>query len=670
MDTPTPQTPAATATTARPNGHVKLRTRQRRALEAICDTFAPGGDGLPSATEMGVPQALMQTVALNPRKAERDQVTQLLGLWDTGLLTALGGGGFNKFSSLSQADREKVVLSWSESRVPQRRAAFQALRKGVLLCYYGLPAPGGGPSPVWDAIGYPGPIGPPEDPPPKTIEPVRVDSDTSIECDVCVVGSGAGGAVAAAVLAKAGLDVVVLEAGDYYSEADFDGDELRGFSRLYLNGGGLASNDQSIGLLAASCLGGTTVVNYTYSFKTPDHVREEWARIGAEGVTTDAYDRSMDTVVERIGVNHEHNIPSSRDKATKEALDKLGWHVDSMPRNVRGCKEEVCRNCHYGCQLGAKQSTMKTWLQDAYEAGARILVRTRATKVTHANGSANGVEATTVDGHRVTVRSKAVVAACGALQTPVLLQRSGLQNKNIGKHLKLHPVMLAWGICDEEVRPWEGMLAGNYSDQDADMDDGYGVKYEHTAIVPSILLSFAPWRGAAHNAELMRALPYTTGAGVLLRDRDGGEVSAGRDGYPVVKWALSDYDRDHMRRGLEGAARIVEAMGAKRIYTSHSKWVSYDPGRDGDVKRLMRDADAAGWGAGQAQPVSFHIMGSSRMGKSPELAACNPQGETWDVRNLYVFDGSSFPSASGVNPMVSIESLAHMNATALAERLS
>lgn len=670
MDTPTPQTPAATAATAPRNGHVKLRTRQRRALEAICDTFAPGGDGLPSATELGVPQALMQTVALNPRKAERDQVAQLLGLWDTGLLTALGGGGFNRFSSLSQADREKVLLSWSESRVPQRRAAFQALRKGVLLCYYGLPAPGGGPSPVWDAIGYPGPIGPPEDPPPKTIDPVHVGSDTSIECDVCVVGSGAGGAVAAAVLAQAGLDVVVLEAGDYYSEEDFDGDELRGLGRMYLNGGGLASQDQSIGLLAASCLGGTTVVNYTYSFKTPDHVREEWARLGAEGVTTDAYDRSLDTVVERIGVNHEHNIPSPRDRATKEALDKLGWHVDSMPRNVRGCKEEVCRNCHYGCQIGAKQSTMKTWLQDAHDAGARILVRTRATRVTHAGGSANGVEATTVDGHRVSVRSKAVVAACGALQTPVLLQRSGLSNKNIGKHLKLHPVMLAWGICDEEVRPWEGMLAGNYSDQDADMDDGYGVKYEHTAIVPSILLSFAPWRGAAHNAELMRALPYTTGAGVLLRDRDGGEVRAGRDGHPVVRWALSEYDRDHMRRGLEGAARIVEAMGARRIYTSHAKWVSYDPGRDGDVKRLMRDADAAGWGAGQAQPVSFHIMGSSRIGKSPQMAACKPQGETWDVRDLYVFDGSSFPSASGVNPMVSIESLAHMNATALAERLS
>ena len=96
--------------------------------------------------------------------------------------------------------------------------------------------------------------------------------------------------------------------------------------------------------------------------------------------------------------------------------------------------------------------------------------------------------------------------------------------------------MLAWGICDEQVDPWAGMLAGNYSDQDADMDDGYGVKYEHTAIVPSILLSFAPWRSARHNAELMQALPYTTGCGVLLRDRDGGEVKAGKDGYPIVKW--------------------------------------------------------------------------------------------------------------------------------------
>ncbi|MEA2422992.1 MAG: hypothetical protein QOF55_2091 [Thermoleophilaceae bacterium] len=671
MSTQPPQVPPAPPAEGAPsNGRPTLRARQRRALEAICDTFAPGDQSVPSATELGVPEALMQAVALNPREAERKQVTQLLALWDTALLTAIGGGGFKRFSKLSQKEREEVLLSWSDSRVPQRRAAFQALRKGVLLCYYGAPGPGGGRNPAWDAMGYPGPLGPPADPPPRTIEPVDVTADTDIECDVCIVGSGAGGGAAAAVLAQAGLDVVVLEAGDYYSERDFDGDELNGFGRLYLNGGGMASHDQSIGLLAGSCLGGTTIVNYTYSFRTPDHVREDWARAGVTDTTTSDFDESLDAVVDRIGVNVEHNIPSSRDRSIKGGLDKLGWHSESMPRNVRGCKEEVCRLCHYGCQLGAKQSTMKTWLQDAFDAGARILVRTRAERVLHQGGAATGVEARTNEGHKVNVRAKAVVAACGALQTPVLLKQSGLSNPNIGKHLKLHPVMVVWGHVDEELKPWEGMLAGLYSDEHADMDDGYGVKYEHVAIPPSILLSFSPWRGGEQSAEIMRALPHTAGMGVLLRDRDGGEVQAGKDGRPIVKWKFSDYDLGHMRRGVEGAARITEAMGAQRIFSSHSKWVSYEPGRGGGVEGFMRDHDAAGWGAGQAQPVSFHIMGSARLGGSPETSACGPQGETWDVRNLFVLDGSAFPSASGVNPMVSIEALAHMNARRLAARLT
>src|SRR4051812_31028940 len=195
------------------NGQPTLKARQRRALEAICDTFAPGDHLAPSATELGVPDALMAAVELNPRAAERNQVRQLLSLWNTSLLTAIGGGGLKRFSSLSQAERERVMLSWADSRVPQRRAAFQALRKGVLLCYYGLPGPDGGRSPVWEAMDYPGPLGPPEDPPPKTIEPVEVTGDTDVECDVCIVGSGAGGGVAAAVLAEAGVDGGGLEGG-------------------------------------------------------------------------------------------------------------------------------------------------------------------------------------------------------------------------------------------------------------------------------------------------------------------------------------------------------------------------------------------------------------------------------------------------------------------------
>lgn len=646
-----------------------LSSRARRSLESICDSFAPGGDGVPSATEIGVPDALLEALSLNPRRAERRQLARLLGIWDAPPLTALAGGGLRRFSGLSPADRERVLLGWADSRLPQRRAAFQGLRKAVFACYFGMSGPDGAANPVWEAIGYPGPLGPAADPPPPEIAPLAIEADAELECDVCVVGSGAGGGVAAAVLARAGLDVVVLEAGEYLSERDFDGRELSGSARTYLNGGGMGSRDQSIGLLAGACLGGGTVVNFTFSFRTPDAVRREWAALGLAEAASDAYDRSLDAVCERIGVNVEHNVPSSRDVGIKAGLDRLGWHCEQMPRNVRGCRAEVCRLCHYGCQLGAKQSTLKTWLRDAHEAGARIVVGARAERVLRAGGAASGVEARTVAGHRLTVRSRAVVAACGALQTPVLLKRSGLSNRNIGRHLRVHPVMAVWSQHEEEVRPWEGMMSGLYSDEHADMDDGYGVKYEHAPITPTILSTSVPWRGAAHHAALMTAYPHTCMIGVLLRDRGAGEVLVGRDGRPIVKWGLSEYDRGHLRRGVEGAARISEAMGARRVYTSHAGWVSYEPGR-GDLASMMRDADRCGWGPGQAQVLSFHLMGSARAGGSPDTSACRPDGETWDLPNLVVLDGSAFPTASGVNPMVSIEALAHLNATALAARLA
>jgi long-chain-alcohol oxidase len=499
-----------------------------------------------------------------------------------------------------------------------------------------------------------------------------VTEDTTLECDVVVVGSGAGGATAAAVLAQSGLDVVIVEAGRYFSERDFDGAELSGFDRLYLNGGGMASADASVGLLAAQGLGGTTLVNYTFSFRTPDKVRREWAdEHGVAAVASDEFDSSLDTVWERIGVNAEHSLPSRRDEAVRKGLDKLGWEWEVMQRNVRGCTEEVCRLCHYGCQLGAKQSTLKTWVQDAHDAGARILVETRAERVLIEGGSARGIQARTAAGHDVTVRARAVVTACGSLHTPVLLARSGVTSKALGKHLRLHPVLVIWGQFDEQVRPWEGMLSSTFSDQDADMDGrGYGVKYEHVATPPSILLSFSPWRGGRRHAELMQALPFTGGLGVLLRDRAVGEVRVGRDGQPIVRYKLTRADVEHMRRGVRGAARVVEAMGARRVYSSHSKWVAYEPGAKGDVDSFMSAADACGWGPGQAQMVSFHIMGSARMGGSPADSVCDPTGQVWNTRGLYVFDGSAFPTASGVNPMITIEALAHMNARALAARLT
>jgi choline dehydrogenase-like flavoprotein len=643
--------------------------RQRQALAEICDVFCPPANGGPSSRELGVADALLEAVALNPRAAERKQLAALLSLWDTHLLGALGGAGFSRFSSLPREQRERVLLSWGDSRAPQRRAVFQALRKGALLFYYMLPGPGGGHNPAWEKIGYDGPLGKLDGAPPKALSLTGIDRDQQLECDVAIVGSGAGGGAAAGVLAGAGLDVVVIESGDYYDDQDFDGSELGALTRYYM-GAPQASHDQSIGLLAGSCLGGGTVVNYTTSFRTPDDVRAEWASFGVPAFTSSDYAASLDAVCQRLGVNQEHNEPSSREQKLHGGCVKLGWHVDAMPRNVRSCAQgRECGYCGLGCRVGAKQSVVKTWLADAHGAGARLIVRSRVERVLVEGGAARGVVARTVEGHAITVRARAVIAACGAIHTPALLKRSGLQNENIGKHLKLHPATAVFGVFDEELKSWEGVMQALYSDQHRDLHDGYGLKYESAANHPHLFVAFAPWRGASEHLGLMEALSSTVPIGVLLRDRDGGEVRVGRDGEPVVRYKLSPFDTAHLRTGIDGAAQILETAGARRIFSSQSRWVSYDPGASGSRERFMADADRAGYAAGRISLGSFHIMGSARMGGSPASAVCDPTGQTWEVRDLYVFDGSAFPTASGVNPQISIQAIAHMGARGLAARL-
>ena len=582
-----------------------IGSRRRAALEAIAETFAPG------SVERGVTDAFLELFVVRLPKSEQARLSLLLGAFAA-----------RRFQRLSRERRERDLLSWCDSRFALRGAGFHALRKGLLLLAWTLP---GAP---WEELGYPGPLGTDTGAPPKPLSPIVPKGHLDLGCDVCVIGSGAGGGPAAGVLAGAGLDVVVLEAGDYYGPPDFDGAELAGLTRMYLDAGASATDDQSVGILAGSCLGGGTVVNYTTSFRTPDAVREEWS--GA--FVSDAFTRSLDAVCARLGVNTEHNRVSAREERVRTGLERLGWHVGAMPRDVRGCDQgRVCGYCPYGCRLGAKQSSDRTWLVDAERAGARIVVGARADRI---------VRGPRVEAGPVTVRARAVVVACGAIHTPALLIRSGLGNPWVGRNLRLHPVAGAVGFFDQEMRPWEGTMQAIYSGEFADLDAGYGFRYETTAIHPGFAAAFLPWRGADGHRELMLQLARAAPLGVLLRDRDGGRVRVRRDGSPSVRYRLSGYDARHLDIGVEGATRILDVAGAQRVVRVDSPL------------------------------FSFHQMGTARMGDSADSSACDREGALWGRRDIVVCDGSAFPSASGVNPMVTISALAHMNATALAARLS
>ncbi len=600
-----------------------------RSLDAICETFAPG------AVEQGVPEAVRDAMEHDLSRRERQRLQLLLRTWLPG------------YSRLGQSRRETVLRGWRDSPVPLMRTGFQALRKAALAFAYMLPG-------RWEAIGYPGPLGPHADAPGPRLEPIEPHGPLELECDVCVIGSGAGGGVAAAVLAAAGLDVVVLEAGGYWSERDFDGAERTGLRRLYRGGGASATDDQGVGLIAGACLGGGTVVNYSTSFRTPDEVLEEWEGLGFPSAELGS---SLDAVCERLGVNSDHNLPSRRDEVMRRGLESLGWHVDVMPRDVVGCDQGVvCGYCGYGCPLGAKQSTLRTWLEDAAAAGARIVVETKARRVLLEQGRVAGVEAGAVQ-----LRARAVVAAAGAIETPALLLRSGLRNPNVGRGLRLHPATAVFGIFDEEIRPWEGTMQALYSDQHRHLDGGYGIKYETVPAHPALLTAAVPWDGAAEHARLMASLPRLSGIAVIPRDRGSGRVRIGRDGEPIVTYRLAADDERHLATGVDGAGRILSAAGAREVFSANAR---LQPFIDGFPAGAFR------FGPGRGALYSFHIMGSARMGGSPATSAANASGETWEVPNLVVADGSAFPTASGVNPMITIEAIAHLNASRLAEKLS
>jgi choline dehydrogenase-like flavoprotein len=649
-----------------------------RLLTAICDTLMPAiaepndphGYFALAASDLGVPQAVADILAALPSKADRAETKLLFKLLTSPALGLLLAGQPRAFLALNLAGRERFLRGMAVSRMPQLRSGFQVLKRLTLVNFHGLTDEHRR-NPTWPAIGYSGPISPPPALA-KPITPLAIQHDTTLDCDVVVIGSGAGGGVVAGELTAAGTSVIVLEQGGYYNEADYNQLELDMLSRLYLDGGATSTKDRSLTILAGGCLGGGTVVNYTTSFRTPDRVREEWARdFGLPGFLSAEYTRSMDAVSARINVNQQHNRPSCREELMARGLTRLGYHLDAMPRNVADCTQDaMCGFCGLGCQHGHKQSTLKTYLQDAYDQGARIVVGASADRVLIAQGRAVGVVATVrgADGQtrRLTVRAKAVVAACGAIHTPALLLRSGLRNPHIGRHLGLHPVSGIWGIFDEQVQPWTGAMQALYSDQMVDMDGrGYGAKFETAPVHPSLPMLGFPWESGRQFKRLMTSFPHLSVLGVLLRDRDGGRITIDRQGLPVIDYRISAYDSGHMRRGLHEAAQVLLAAGARELFTGHARWVNHKPGGSDTVDDFMRRIDAAGYGPNRMAILTFHQMATCRMGSDPRTAVIDGQNQSHEVRNLFVADASAFPTSSGVNPMLTIMAIAHRAAQAV-----
>ncbi len=635
-----------------------LDARQRDVLAAVFDAFVPGpGHDAGRARFAGL------IASLHPE--ERGQLARLLWALDSPLLNLLLAARPRSLRAMRPEAREAVLRGWANSALPVRRRGFQALKRLAYFAELAWPD-GDGTHPVWRAAGYPGPLPPPVPAPAEpALRTLVLERDTVLDCDVVVVGSGAGGGVAAGVLASAGRRVVVLEKGPLVGPSRMSQVEGEMHGRAFLDGGLLANRTGSMPILAGSCVGGGTLVNWTTSLPLPERVRAEWdALAGGSLFAGPRFAESQARAGERLGITTAWSAPGPRDAILERGCRALGWHVDAQPRNVRECRQgRECGFCGFGCRHGAKQSTMVTYLADACAQGGVIVPDCEVGRVLREGGRAAGVEGTArgTDGrvHRLTVRAKAVVAACGSIHTPALLARSGIEHPLLGRGLRLHPATAVLGAFDERVDPWTGGLQTRYSDQFADLDGAYyGAKLETAPAHFGLAATGFGWESSrAFLAELER-LGHLSLVGVLLRDRDAGRVAIGRDGWPRVDYEPSTRDVAHLRRALCGAAELLVAAGAREVFTLHQPAVRERQFAAGWADRFLARADAAGYHKCRLAYVSFHQMATARMGADPSRGVVDERGEAFGLPGLFVADGSVFPTSSGVNPMLTICAIA------------
>ena len=641
---------------------------RRAVLRAICDTACPSlarepdpdGFWARSGTDVGADEALAATIDAMPPES-RDGLWQLCdGLVQMGFLHA------------SRRSREQLLRNLS-ALGPAAAAGGAALTGLALFFAYGLPDPATGQNPFWATFGYPGPSGLPQPREREWAPLVPAGDELTLEADAVVVGSGAGGGVIAAGLARSGLKVIVLEAGGLFDESDFNQYELWAYQNMYWRGGPQPTADMNVSLYAGATYGGGTTINWTNCLRTKPWVREGWEREhGLTGLAGPEFDRHLDAVWERLAVNDRCSDLNGTQESMRRGADALGWSFKSVTRNIDESlySPETAGYIGFGDQTGAKLSTAKTFLPDAIAGGAEVMVRTTAERVLVEGGRAAGVEAAYADpdgGHaaRVVVRAPRVVVACGALESPALLLRSGIGGPAVGHNLRLHPCTAVLASYAEDQRAWWGAPHAGLVDEFADAEDGYGFLIEATQYAPGTGAAALPFAGGESHKRLLSQ--FRTGATFigLVRDHGGGRVTIDEAGQAVPFYSLDDpLDVRNTHRALDAQVRLHVAAGARELSALAAGLPQWRVGDDVDayVERLRR----VRLGAGGFRLFAAHQMGTCRMGTDPETSVANPDGELHDTQGVWIGDTSAFPTASGTNPMITVMALAHRTAEAIA----
>lgn len=514
----------------------------------------------------------------------------------------------------------------------------------------------------------------------KVFGGARPAAPAELDCDVAIVGSGAGAGITAELLTRAGLRVVLVEEGPLRSSSDFKPQrEDTAYASLYQEAAGRKTADQGMNILQGRCVGGSTTINWTGSFRTPKDALETWAReFGLNEFTESQMAPWFEEVERRLNIGEWQTSPNENNAVLKRGADKLGIPAFVVQRNVKGCWN--LGSCGMGCPTNAKQSMLVTTIPAALDRGAQLLVQTRAQQLEFGKDGLvqallcqpielNGTPA----GAPVRIRARHYVLGGGAINNPGLLLRSKAPDPHalLGKRTFLHPTVASGALMAAPVEGWAGAPLSVFSDHflhQGPVDGPMGFKLEVAPVHPGFAATNLGGFGPAL-AERVRRFPNTQVMIALLRDgfhaqSVGGQVQLRKDGSAVLDYPLNDYLFDGVRRAFLAMAEIQFAAGAKSVRPVHElagDYTSLDEARAAIAKLDLRPF--------VTMVGSAHVMGGCGMAADAKRGVVRPDGQHWQIGNLSVHDGSLFPTSIGANPQLSVYGLANRMTQGLIGRL-
>ncbi len=631
--------------------------RQRRTLTAVAEATLPAGKIFPAAGARTVDKVDAFLGGM-PAAARTAAGALLVALEAEALLRHRG-----RFDTLTIAERLTLLQRWGDGGLA-RRTALRALVTPLkvahfddpgfyqqLGCVYTFDKPAAEAKPAWWR---------------ERVHAAGAEAgDLALDCDVVVVGTGAGGAVIARELAEAGVAVVMLEEGRYFERADFTGRPFDMQRAMYRAGGAtLSVGNVAIPIPIGQTVGGSTTINSGTCYRVPDRVLAHWqADLGLHELTPAALAPHFERVEAVLGVA-EARAPflGGNARVIARGCDALGYAHKPLRRNAPDCDGKGV--CCFGCPTDAKRSTNVSYVPLALKAGAELFHGARVERIVVHGGRARGVvaRARTADGRSrtITVHARAVVIAAGTLMTPGLLEQNGLGGSSgeLGGNLSIHPACAALAEFDERIAGWDAIPQGYSIEEFHDeglLFEGAATPLEYTA---SVMPQIGP-----RLIELAEGFEHIASFGFMVEDTSRGRVRtvAGR---PVITYVLNDHDVARIKRGIDILARVFFAAGARTVL---SPVHGFDELRgEADLDRFRR----ATLRASQLELSAYHPLGTCRMGLDPARSVVGPDHQLHDCAGLYVVDGSAVPSSLGVNPQVTIMALATRAAGILADRLS